>query len=180
MALVDCNSREKTSVRTNEDIQGRIKQLLTKELEERLSAASVVLPVNCKYNLRHTLDVRHQVAGEINPQYNQVAKRHLPVIGLCMLGSEDPTNWPGNICEDPIDAQTCPAFDPLRNRQKVQDEFQTQLKIPTWVRDNLPEVSELLWVLEVETAQPPQQPWWRKLLRKLLSYTTLPQLPSGD
>lgn len=166
-------------MRTNEDIQGRIKQILTKELEARLTLASTVLPVNCKHNLKHTLDVRRHVAGEPNPQYNQVAKRHLPVIGLCMLGSDDPANWPGNICEDPIDAQTCPAFDPLRTRQKVQEEFQAQLKVPSWVKEHLPEVSGLLWVLDVETVTSPQ-PWWKRMLRKLLSYTTLPQLPPGE
>lgn len=173
-------------MRTNDEIQGRIKQILTRELDQRLTAAGAVLPVNCKHNLRHSLDVRPHVTGEPNPQYNQVGKRQLPTIGLCMFGAEDPTSWPGDICEDPIDAQTCSVFDSKFTRQRVQEEFQHQLKIPEWVKTNLPEVSGLLWVLGSDTATPPTMPWWSRALRQLQNLRKLwgfrqpPELSKGD
>jgi hypothetical protein len=66
-----------------------------------------------------------------------------------MFGSEDPTSWPGTICEDPVDAKRCPpqAFTPRVSPVQVRTDFETQIKDLDWVKNNLPEVSTLLWVL---------------------------------
>jgi hypothetical protein len=117
------------------------------------------------------LDVRKTVDGERNPNYNRVAgTKHLPVIGLCMLGAADPTTWPGNICEDPIDAQKCPFFERLESKQdaveRVQAEFYQQIRDLEWVEANMPEVAGLLWALDSKDL--PVLPWWQTALFRWL------------
>jgi hypothetical protein len=126
------------------------------------------------------------VAGEKNAQYNVISGKHLPVIGLCMLGSEDPTLWPGNICEDPIDAKRCPYFTPIDTKESVQAEFYAQIRDLTWVEANMPEVAGLLWALGSDAI--PALPWWKALWFRFVQIrpdslsksAPLPSLPSGD
>jgi hypothetical protein len=63
-----------------------------------------------------------------------------------MLGSEDPEQWQGNICDDPIDAQRCPYFTPAKDAKTIVAEFMELVKEPSWVETNMPVVSALLWV----------------------------------
>lgn len=179
-------------------IRARITRLLVRELHRRVGIASERLPVRCTHNYRHPLDPRRTVDGEPNPNYNRI----LPVnqtIGLCMLGAEDPSEWPGNICEDPIDAQRCPYFEVKQTKAQVWAELREQLKEPSWVEENLPEVAALAWTLneapdlegaaqhvDAELAPEPElenlpetdgpvdlvpmsDSWWRRLLRWLFS-----------
>lgn len=187
-------------MRSESDVQDRIRFLLTGELDRRVQDATARLPHKCVHNHRQPLDVRKEIAGERNPDYNCVAEtyevedehgekipaqRHLPVIGLCMLGSEDPTAWAGAICEDPIDAQRCPYFTATETKDTVHAAFHTDLQDLDWVREHMPEVYGLLWSLGSETM--PTLPWWKviwfKFLRirpdALIKHTT-PELPSGD
>lgn len=173
-------------MRSEIDVQDRIRYLLTQEINRRIKDARARLPHKCKLNARHPLDVRKTVDGERNPHYNQVAAgKHLPVIGLCMLGAEDPTKWQGNICEDPIDAQQCPYFDPIDTKETVQTDFHLQIRDLEWVQANLPEVAGLLWALGSEAL--PKLPWWKELWFRWvqirpdsLVHRKLPALPMGD
>ncbi len=141
------------------DVQTRIRELLEEEFRLRVEATQERLPVCCVYNHRHNLDSRKMVHGEEHTQYNRITRGDnragLPVvqtIGLCMYGSEDPTTWPGTICEDPVDAKRCPpqAFTPKITPEVVKQEFEAQIKDPEWVKKNLAEVNALLWVLGTE------------------------------
>lgn len=147
------------------DIQVRIRELLDEEFRSRVEASQERLPVCCLYNHRQPLDTRKMVQGVENTQYNRITRGDgrlgLPVvqtIGLCMYGAQDPTTWPGTICEDPIDAMRCPpqAFTPKVTPEQVQREFEAQIKDSDWVRKNLPEVNALLWVLGTEKMPEPE------------------------
>jgi hypothetical protein len=153
------------------EVQDRIRFLLTQELDRRVSDACARLPHKCKHNHRQPLDVRKQVAGEPNTNYNRTtvddtSPRRLPMIGLCMLGAEDPTQWGGTICEDPIDAQRCPYFDPTDTKASVQEQFQSQIQDLVWLEASLPQVYGLLWALD--SGKVPALPWWKLLWFRLL------------
>lgn len=186
-------------MRSEQEVQDRVRHLLTQEINLRAKAACARLPHLCKHNRRHPLDVRKSVEGERNQQYNQLSGRHLPVIGLCMLGAESPTTWPGNICEDPIDAQQCPFFDRIETKEaaveRVQAEFYQQIRDLQWVQDHMPEVAGLLWALDSKDL--PGLPWWQTLVFRWLQVRPdtlvvrrpwwkrfftrkLPELPTGD
>lgn len=171
-------------MRSEIEVQDRIRYLLTLEVDRRVAEASARLPHLCRHNLRHPLDVRKEIAGDRNEQYNRIAGKSLPMIGLCMLGAEDPTSWPGNICEDPIDAKRCPYFTSTVSKDEVESQFKRQIRDLDWVSDNLPEVYGLLWALGSVTM--PKLPWWKTLLFRLLQIRpdslihATPSLPPGD
>ena len=155
-------------IRSELEVQDRIRHLLTVELDRCVAKATARLPHQCIHNHRQPLDVRKVVEGEANPDYNRVERPgHLPVIGLCMLGAEDPTQWNGTICEDPIDAQRCPYYtDPTSTHEVVEATFHAQLQDLRWVEANLPEVYGLLWALGSETM--PKLPWWKAIWFRFL------------
>lgn len=149
------------------DIEADIQHLVNAELDRRVALASERLPRRCKHNHLHTLDQRHLVGGERNEEYNRITnKRGLPiaqVIGLCMLGSDNPETWGGTICEEPIDAKRCPVFDPAESKDQLWKQFKTQLADPEWVKEQMPEVDTLLRVLG-QSGRPLQPSWWKRLL----------------
>lgn len=151
-------------MRTEVEIRGRLRALLVRELDQRIELASKRLPHLCKHNYRHPLDDREMIDGEPNYDYNRITLQPwTPVsrtLGLCLVGQESPEDWKGDICEDPIDAQRCPLFEPIRTKDEILTEFVRELETPGWAEDNLPGVAELLWVLE-ETSSP-RIPWWKK------------------
>jgi hypothetical protein len=157
-------------MRNHAEVQARIRGILVQEIDRRMAEAQQRLPHRCSYNHRQALDSRKAVEGEPNAGYNRVDRRHLPVvgiIGLCMLGSEDPYNWNGTICDDVTDAQHCPTFAPLQTREQIIEDFKTQLADYDWVEANIPALHALLWVLEDIPANY-HLPWWKRLLLRFL------------
>lgn len=159
-------------MKSQQEVLDRVRFLLSRELDRRVQIASQRLPHRCVHNYRHPVDVRKQVDGEDNPNYNRIA---LPVVqaslGLCTLGMDNPSEWNGNICEDPIDAQRCPYFTSTQSKLDIWDEFRTQVNDPVWLEASLPEVYGLLWTLEAPGAG---IPWWKRLWFKLLRINVEP------
>lgn len=157
-------------MKTNAEVQDRVRSLLIQELDRRVAEAHLRLPHRCIHNHQQELDPRKNDLGETNPSYNRIDRRYLPVVskmGLCMLGAENPEDWPGNICEDPIDAQRCPYFTPTESKEQIYETFQNDLRDPEWVSAHLPEVYGLLWVLGEELANY-HVPWWKRILYAFL------------
>lgn len=142
-------------------IVGRARSLVETELFRRLQEAGQRLPRKCVHNHRHSLDSRPTVDGDPNPTYNRVNAEGGHTIGLCMLGADNPEEWSGTVCEDPIDAQRCPYFTPLQDKATVLREFASQLADSVWVSENMPLLWELLWILDM--VRPPQLSWWARL-----------------
>lgn len=137
-------------MKTEEELRARVRELVEADLARRLAAVNVKLPHRCTHNYRDPLDRRKEVLGEPNESYNRIKDaRHLPLaqtMGLCMLGVEDPEQWPGDICDDPVDAERCPYFTPKKSAEAVEAEFYENLKDAVWVTEHLPAVAALLWV----------------------------------
>jgi hypothetical protein len=156
-------------MKNEDEVQDRIRYLVTQELDRRVAEASRRLPHKCVNNYRHPLDGRKQIEGEPNAAYNRLALGHLPVLqtlGLCMLGASSPEEWNGTICEDPIDAQKCPTFEMKDTKESIWVDFHSQIKDLVWVQQNMPEVYGLLWALGSEKI--PGLPWWKRLVFKVL------------
>jgi hypothetical protein len=168
-------------MKTESEVEGFVRNLICNELDRRVAEASERLPHLCINNYRHPLDQRKQIEGEENDNYNRITdKVGLPVIqtiGLCLLESEDPTEWGGTICEEPIDAKKCPYFTPAKDKDTLLSELELELQNLDWVRDNLPGVFSLLWVLENFKLE---IPWWKRFLFKFLRIKIEPVLPKID
>ncbi len=149
-----------------DEIEARIRLLLAEALERKVAEASKRLPCRCTYNYQHNLDTRRQVEGDPNPNFNRItANEGEPVaqtIGLCMYGAQNPEDWKGDICEDPIDAQRCPYFQPALYKEAIWRDFQTMLQDHDRLRAELPEVYGLLWALDGYTSSL-KLPWWKRL-----------------
>jgi hypothetical protein len=169
-------------MKTQSDIEDRIRFLLCEELSRRVREAETRLPHLCVYNHRQPLDTRKAVEDLPNETYNRISQRDGEAVrqtmGLCMLGAENPEQWPGNICEDPIDAQRCPYFTPLASKASIYESFQTQVRDVDWVAVNMPELYGLLWALDASTAY--RIPWWKRLWFKLVRINLAPVLSNYD
>lgn len=161
-------------MKTVDEIRDRIRYLLVYELDRRIEEASQRLPHRCKHNRLHHLDARKQVDGEANFRYNLIDAKGPQTMGLCMYGAEDPEQWPGDICEDEIDAKRCGDwFEPIQTKDELLAEFIEQLQEPGWVEDNMMDVAQLLWVLDLEGDTDEQArilvlPWWKRLWYRFL------------
>ncbi len=154
-------------MRPEQEVKQRVRSLLGAELDRRVQEASERLPTRCVHNHRQPLDSRKQVEGYPNPGFNLVSREGkvgLPVIqtvGLCMLGVDDPEEWRGTICDEPIDAKRCPDFTPAQSKDALLATFKEEIQDLEWLLANLPEVHTLLWVLGAMDV--PHLPWWRRL-----------------
>jgi len=165
-------------VRQPEEILARVRDMLCTELDRRLEEASKRLPHLCQHNHRQPLDERRTVDGERNSNYNRIALPVVPTIGLCMLGAESPDDWTGTICEEPLDAQRCPVFSSYRSKQEVLADFRSQVEDASWLADNMPEVSGLLWAAGVTSA--PKLPLWKRIFVWFTRIRIEPVYPKVD
>lgn len=169
-------------MKTQMEVKDRLQTLLIAEFDRRVREASRRLPTLCQHNYRQELDARKQIAGEVNDGYNRVNRVGLPVvqsIGLCGMGMEDAGVWNGDVCDDPIDAQRCPHFQPRYDKGNLLDIFKQQVSQPEWLKANLPEVYSLLWVLD-ETAANFHLPWWKRVWFRFWRIRVEPVRPVGD
>lgn len=179
-------------MKSEDDIEARVRFLLVQELDRRVAEASRRLPHLCVHNHKQPLDTRRHVEGEPNETFNRVSDhRGLPVIqtmGLCMLGADNPEQWNGTICEDPIDAQKCPVFSPLQTKETLDLGFRRDVNDMVWVGAHMPELYGLLWALDRGT-QHMALPWWKRLWYRVLkirvdpvssSHSAMKLLPSPE
>jgi hypothetical protein len=153
-------------MKTKSEVEARIKELVCAELDRRVAEASERLPTRCIHNYRHSLDNRKYLEGEPNPGYNRITNNSgLPVIntiGFCLIGCTDPENWGGTICEEPIDAKKCEVFKSKMQKADILSGLASDLKDSDRIRDNIPELFSLLWVLDV--VQEVEIPLWKVIL----------------
>lgn len=117
-------------------------------------------PHNCKYHHDHKIPNTEET------------------IGLCMYGSDDPENWPGDVCDQDEIAQACPMFSCKTTKQQALKHEAGRLQNPVIVKENYPEIAALLWVLTEDTSwmimgPEPEQTylmdlsWWDRMKLKL-------------
>lgn len=169
-------------MRSDDQIRCRIRELLVEELNRRVQEATQRRPCLCIHNHRQPLDERKEVYGEVNG-YNRISNGNgeavAQMLGLCMLGAESPEEWKGTICEDDLDAQRCPYFEPTKTKETIWVEFQKDVSDPQWLAAHLPAVSELSWALG--QGSEPQLPWWKHLwYRWVLRIVVVPPSPVDD
>lgn len=80
-------------------------------------------------------------------------------VRLCMLGSDDPENWPGNICDTVENVRTCPFYRNRYDKDELKAKFDTVLEDPDVLYNEYRDIAMLKWILEEE---PPALTWWQK------------------
>jgi hypothetical protein len=168
-------------MRSQPEIKDRIRSLMTRKADALVLKYQEPLPHKCTHNYRHPLDTRKKVYGESNDHYNRLSvlndEAPAQTIGLCMLGSDDPKEWAGAICEEPIDARRCPYFTQKQTKQEFLTNMEASFSDLAWLEQNAPEMFELLWVVD---AAPIPLPWWKRLWLRLRKQKPLELEPSFD
>lgn len=130
-------------MKTESEVKQRYRTLYQKHLDKYLHANLRPAHLNCVHNVRH--EDKHGV------------------IHLCFLGSDDPENWPGNVCDTDEIAQACPFFTPKKSKEDLVRDFD-----PT----QYPDLVALQWVMDTVQDLEPVSPrtwyqrFWAWLARK--------------
>lgn len=139
----------------------RIRTLQLEHIRAEVKEKTRRAPHNCTYNHVHTIP---NTDGE--------------TIGLCMYGSEDPSLWPGDLCDTDEIAQACPYFSCKHDKKDLMMELAEQFRDPDFVREHHPGMASLLWVLtedpawmtnssEITTLYQMDLTWWQRVRLKL-------------
>jgi hypothetical protein len=125
--------------------------------------------VRRKYLARRRSLSKEFISHELQELPCKCVHNHLHTDGsrLCMLGSEDLINWPGNLCQDEETSRACPFFKHRQTESEVLGEFEALLEDKERLKDYDPELAALTWVLE-----PSRPAWYTRLVDWLLSKTT--------
>lgn len=155
-------------MKTENEIRSRIQTLVKRELDFRIQESLKREPRYCVHYYKHFLDTRREISGEVNPYYNRIVRNDEgdlahEVFGLCLYGSENPGEWSGNMCETTKDALECPHFEPVLNKAKIEVAYETLLTDLNRLEEELPQVFELLWVIDA-VELPRKASWLDRLL----------------
>lgn len=132
-------------MKSRHEIIVRGRSLIYEYMRSSVTSNSLRLPENCRHNLQAACDDPEPK----NRDRVRITRSGKSTIGLCMYGAESPQTWPGNICDDPTDACSCPLFSSLRTDQEVIEACKSNLRNPEWVQENIPELATILWVLQL-------------------------------
>jgi hypothetical protein len=101
-------------------------------------------------------------------------------IRLCMYGSENPSEWPGNVCDTVETARECKLFQPRVSEKDAVKEFNDLMADDAWVYEHHKDIAALQWVLEERvhkidlSAWDNLLLWFDGLMRRLFKPKMLP------
>lgn len=121
-------------MKSEDQIRKRLQDLKYRYLQRLLRSRLKRRPHNCQFNREHTI-IRNGESVKIR---------------LCMLGMER-ADWNVDICEDPKQAATCPAYLPLKSREEIEGEFEAALLDPDTLSTKYRDLIALAWVLGEDT-----------------------------
>lgn len=121
-------------MKSEDQVRKRLQDLKYRYLQRLLRARLKRRPHNCQFNKEHTITR----SGET------ITMR------LCMLGMER-EDWNVDICEEPKQAASCPAYLPVMSREELEAEFEAALRDPDTVNTKYRDLIALAWVLGDET-----------------------------
>lgn len=114
-------------------VEEKLRDLRYEHLKSKMEENLTPVPENCKHNYQYTAE---------DDDGEEVT------VGLCMLGSDNPQEWPGNVCDAPQTAEKCPFFEPKKSEEELKEEFRDEID-----RGEYPDLTALQWVLDRELTE---------------------------
>lgn len=115
-------------MKDEKEIREKLKEVkhhyFVREYKDKMSCR----PKSCIHNYRHEEDGAE--------------------VGLCMLGAENPEEWPGNVCDDIETAQKCPFFEQKHDPEDLEKEFFEKLENGKILAEEYKDIAALKWTLE--------------------------------
>ncbi len=102
---------------------------------------------------------------------------------LCMYGSKNPADWPGDICDTDEKARGCGWFEPRVTLKQAREEFMDGLEDDEYVFTTYRDVATLQWVLG-ERVHMMGLTWFERFIFWMKSFIhkpdpLVPQLPAS-
>lgn len=179
-------------MKTRDEIDRRLEKLRSRYLRQHVSASQTRRPCNCVHNHEHVPTApprRSHTSSDIAPRKTTtlvVLRETQTSIRLCMYGSEDIQNWPGDVCDTDDTARACPYFRPRVSQDAAVEEFRGLLADDKHVLQTYPDVAALQWVLDSRVHDVPQpwhervRTWWSKLFARTPKALPAPATPDAE
>ena len=133
-----------------------LRDYFTKFVDEK----SAKVPLNCRFNYRHGLDVRKTILVDgvesPNPNYNRISANTDQSIGLCGLTLDKDIR----ICDETLDIATCPKFALRYTRDSI---------LPIFWEYSKKEHPDLVILKEILSADANQISLWM-MIRRFFSF----------
>ena len=111
-------------------IKHKLKQVKHRIIQKEMRKATSKKPCNCKNS------------GVVRGSASE------PLFHVCLMDSDKPDEWEGMICDASV-PNTCPFFQPRKNKEQVQAEVEALLNSGDMgiIASKYPDIAALLWVL---------------------------------
>lgn len=133
-------------------IHERIRKLKLKYMKKYLRKYFSRIPHNCRYN--HQQKQYKSLTNEVLVDFDTLK----PItVGICLYGSEDPTQWKGDLCFLDETAQKCPLYQDRYTKKAITTKFEKELKDPQIRADKYKDLNELYHILEKINGKLPEE-----------------------
>lgn len=103
-----------------------------------------------------------------NCHYNYLHENEDGTVRLCLYGADNPEEWPGTICTTQDKASDCPFFEPIKSKDELKDEFESDLEDPTTVAHRYQDIAALQWVTGTPVLE-----WTPSLWQRFVAFVNL-------
>jgi hypothetical protein len=146
-------------VKTQLEIVTRLSKIKSRAKRAYILDNLEKLPGNCKYNHIHNpnpLNYYKEKEFEVAPRKTNslvVIQEDRP-IRICTYGSDHPSKWNGDVCDDASVSAPCKYFESVRSKSDLEAEFDLFIQDDEEVYSKYPEIAALQWVTGVRDSRP--------------------------
>lgn len=154
-------------MKSEQEVIKRMRKIRFGYAKKHALVAHVRAHRNCQYNKLHVPDVKLIRKYNQNTEEIIAPKKSVSLvivndersIHLCMYGSDDCTEWSGDICDDDAIARSCKLFKPKVPANDLKNEFIGRLEDDQYVFEHYVDLATLQWVLD-DRAYNHKFGWW--------------------
>jgi len=152
-------------VKSQEAISRRLRNLRLRYAKQHVKESQARCHRNCTYNheqpnlspLKYSRNGVPEIEYERSPRKSVtlvVLQDQVPT-RLCMYGSQNPSTWSGDICDNDDIAKSCKYFQAKVGEEEARRQFMEKLEDDEYVYDNFRDIAALQWVLDDRVASHP-------------------------
>ena len=140
-------------MKTQEDIQKRLEKLYSRYLQRYIITSQARKQCNCKWrteseSLNKNSDElpMEQWIAPCKSSTIILAHNDSPV-GVCTFGSDIPSEWNGDICDNEFMVKSCKNFTAKVSADEATEEFNDLMQNDEYVIENYKDIAALQWAL---------------------------------
>ena len=160
-------------------IVSRLERLRSRYLRQHILSLTSRRYGNCVHNVEYLPKRLPYSQNDLSTEYELAPRRQTTLVvlnielgpeHLCMYGSDNPSSWTGELCDNDAKASNCPYFRPSHSIDEAAADFEECFSNDKYVYDNHRDIATLQWVLEVRGKR---RPLFNRFIFWLLSFFTI-------